>query len=70
MNPPVTIEEIKAIVLAEKEYWDKAPGDIGISATGACANIFAALHGLRAPWHPQGVVPTPGQCCPPDKSTT
>lgn len=55
MNAP-TLEQVKAIVLAEKEYWDNAPPVIGISGIGACANIFAALHGCLAPWHPK---PTP-----------
>lgn len=46
-------EEIIAIVRAEYEYWKKSPGDIGISAVGACANILAAIEGFRAPWHPK-----------------
>lgn len=65
MNAPPTIEEIKAIVLAEKAYWDKADPDLGIAAVAACANIFAAIYGLRAPWHPQ-IENTPTECCPRD----
>lgn len=52
-KPPQTIEEVKAIVLAEFKYWKDANVDVSIGAVGAVANIFAALNGAYAPWHPK-----------------
>lgn len=48
----LTIEEAKSIVLAEKAHWEKFNSDMSIGAIGACANIYATLCGIRAPWHP------------------
>lgn len=51
----MTQAEIEAIVMAEFRYWsrDEVPGEIGIPAVGAAANIFAAIKGFPAPWHPK-----------------
>ena len=55
-NP--TVEEIRQIVLAEYKYWRDAEGPnhdadlMAMGAMGAAANIFGALNGHRAPWHP------------------
>lgn len=48
------------LVLAEYKYWRDAEvrddgldlAQICMGATGACANIVAAVYGRRAPWHP------------------
>jgi len=56
MNEPKTIEEAKAIALAEYEYWRRIPDNAGpatvsisIGATAAAANIYAALCGMIPP---------------------
>lgn len=49
----MTQEEIEAIVIAEYNYWKNVDNSLAISAVGACANIYAAIKGTRAPWHPQ-----------------
>lgn len=56
----MTQQEIEAIVLAEFRYWSRAevPVELGIIASGAAANIFAAIKGFPAPWHPGGGVCT------------
>lgn len=61
MNEPKTVEECRAIVLAEYAYWRDSEYrhsenlteiererivSIELGATAAAANIFAALHGL------------------------
>ena len=55
----MTQEEIEAIVIAEFRYWSgpEVPGEIGITGSGAAANIYAAIKGFRAPWHPQKPLP-------------
>lgn len=56
---PPTLEEIRKIIIAEKEYWDDSPPEIGMAASGACCNIYAATFGLLAPWHPDPHPETP-----------
>lgn len=53
---PKTMAEVEAIVLAEFAYWRELADSagIGIGSACACGNIFAALKGCRAPWHPKG----------------
>ena len=65
----MTQEEIEAIVIAEFRYWssDQVPAEIGMAASGAVANIFAAIKGFPAPWHPK---PKGHKYCPdPDNCT-
>lgn len=54
-EPAVSIEDVEAIVLAEFNYWKYTSDDcmLAIAAVGAAANIFAAIKGARAPWHPK-----------------
>lgn len=53
-DPPETLDEALAIIQAEYEYWRNLDCDGAIFATGAIANIFAAIKiGMRAPWHPK-----------------
>lgn len=56
------VSECLAIAAAEFQYWQKAPGDVGTSGTGAAANILCAINGFRAPWHPK-------PCPSPDNET-
>lgn len=55
MSEKPTFEEIETIVMAEFRYWSgpAVPAEIGIAASGAAANIYAAIHGFPAPWHKQ-----------------
>jgi hypothetical protein len=51
-----SVKDAAAIALAEMEYWKKAPDECAeqaIGAIGAASNIYAAIHGARAPWHPK-----------------
>lgn len=52
-DPAQTVEEVSAIVLAEFDYWKDSNTVPAIGAVGAAANILAAIHGARAPWHPK-----------------
>lgn len=59
-DPPKTMEDVMRIVKAEYDYWnnmecgnDPVKGAMSIAAVGACSNIIAAIHGMRAEWHPQ-----------------
>jgi hypothetical protein len=63
----MTPEEIEAIVIAEFNYWKAVDSSLAISAVGACANIYAAIKGFPAPWHPK---PKGHKYCPdPDRCT-
>ena len=55
----MTQEEIEAIVIAEYNYWKAVDNNLAISAVGACANIYSAIKGFRAPWHPKPNEPIP-----------
>lgn len=55
----LTLQEIKAIVLAEKAYWQSFDDNLAIGAVGACSNIYVALCGFPAPWHPNQVPENP-----------
>lgn len=53
---PQTVQQVADIVLAEFEYWQNSPDDIrevAIGGVGAAANIFAAILGHPAAWHPK-----------------
>ena len=52
-DPPKTVEDAKAIVMAEYHYWRQQNCDGAIFALGAIANIYAGLCGMMAPWHPK-----------------
>lgn len=59
-EPARTIAEVEAIINAELHYWNNAECDgnttleaMSVAAVGACSNIIAAIHGMRAEWHPQ-----------------
>jgi hypothetical protein len=65
-DPGLTVAEIEAVAMSEYKHWrDAADSDTGsaardaiadaisMGAMGAAANIFSAIHGHRAPWHPQ-----------------
>lgn len=51
MNKELTVEELRAIIRKEMDYWNALDSDLAIGAVGACANILAASFGILAPWH-------------------
>lgn len=54
VGPPRSISECEAIARSEFAYWQKHNQSLGsIGALGAAVNIYCALRGWRAPWHPK-----------------
>ena len=64
--PGITVAEIDEIAMSEFKYWRNAPDSntgsaatdaiadaMSMGAMGAASNLIAAIHGQRAPWHPQ-----------------
>jgi hypothetical protein len=56
-QPAKTVKEVEAIVLAEYAYWREADEKVALQsmgAMGALANVYCAILGRRAKWHPKG----------------
>jgi len=48
----IDVNELMAIIEAERRYWLASESEGSIGAVGALSNIICAAYGERAPWHP------------------